>query len=170
MNNDTIDGVVSIKIRGFDTIQGIVLSKGTQWTLIKYIPNDFLVDGIAFINNKYLVGMTKTENDHFKEKVLKLKNIDFSTAFGYNLQEDEPLFSELMLEKGLIQIYLQDKDRSYIGNILKVSNKSFRYRMLSIKAIWLKDYPINYSSVRMIHVNNDYLKSLTLLLELDKSS
>ena len=58
-----------------DPISGIIESSSNYWVLIKRIPNDYILDGFAFIQKCHIESYKRTEEDRFKEKILIAKGI-----------------------------------------------------------------------------------------------
>ena len=58
-----------------DPISGIIESSSNYWVLIKRIPNDYILDGFAFIQKCHIESYKRTEEDRFKEKILIAKGL-----------------------------------------------------------------------------------------------
>ena len=56
-----------------DPISGIIESSSNYWVLIKRIPNDYILDGFAFIQKCHIESYKRTEEDRFKEKSTRQK-------------------------------------------------------------------------------------------------
>jgi hypothetical protein len=159
-----LNKVANIKIKGFKPLQGLLLASGAEWLKITHIPVDFVVDGTVVIRKKYITDIDYTPTNLFVERVLRLKEINLSNDLSVNLDAENSLFTSLMDQTRLIQIYLHEDRVSYVGKIVKVNDKTFRMRLLSTTAEWLEEYSFNYDSVRLVHITNDYIDSLSLLL------
>jgi hypothetical protein len=165
MTTSELHQVNKIKLRGFNPLQGFFLASGDKWVKIHYIPVDFLVDGVVIIRKKYITNIKRTQDDAFVEKVINLKPIPPLNDLRVDLDDETGLFANLMSQNQLIQIYLHEDRISYVGKILRTNANTFRIRLLSISGEWLKEASFSYDSVRTIHINSDYLDSLSLLLK-----
>jgi hypothetical protein len=165
MENKKLGKLVTLQMRNKVYFQGILCASGLKWTLLKYIPNDYLVDGYVLINNNYISSIEISENDIFKEQVLRLKNIDFESINTLNLDVTEHLLNDLKKQVRLIAIELKDPEKSYVGNISISREKSMRLHLISKKCKWIKTETFLYNEIRAIYFEDDYLKSLQLYVD-----
>lgn len=157
--------VVTVKVRGQAALQGIVLAVGSEWLLLRYIPVDYVIDGILLIHQKHILKKMRTREHEFVEKILRLKKISFEPVQQFNLNSSASLFTQLQQQEKLMQFTLHDDSVAFIGHIARVNQQSFRCRLLSTDAKWLQEVSIKYSSVRTIGLANDYVFSLQLAVE-----
>ena len=54
-------------------ITGIVVDYNDDWTLLKYNPVDYIVDGFIILRHKNIEGYRHDTEEKFREKVIKLK-------------------------------------------------------------------------------------------------
>lgn len=162
MNNEFVGRVVSIKIRAGAVLNGILRAAGSKWVLLRYIPVDYVVDGLVLINTKYISNVGASDSDLFKEQILKLKNVDFVANDRLNLETTEQLFSELRKQGDLVRIELKDHNKSYVGKITVVREKSMKVQLIDTRCNKLSEETFLYNKLRAIYFHDDYLQSLEL--------
>lgn len=156
--------VVSVRVRGYEAVNGILLDAAEHWVVVKHIPNDYVVDGLLLINAKYVLSIGDGKWDGLTERVLRLKKVDFEEKHSVNLSSNQAAYNYLLSSRHLVQISLGDESAVYIGRVIKVNDNSFRCQMLSVKGEWDNEQSFKYDSVRMLGLHNDYVESLTLLV------
>lgn len=162
MNDELISRVVSVKIRNGAIFKGVLTAVGASWVILKYIPVDYVVDGLVLVSTKYILDVGVSDEDLFKEKILQLKNVDFSTSAGLNLDVQEQLFAELKRQDNLIRIELKDHDKSYVGKITVVREKSMKVQLIDTRCNKLSEETFLYNEMRAVYFHDDYLQSLEL--------
>jgi hypothetical protein len=163
MEQYNLNNVITIKIKSGVFFQGILIDVGVKWALIKYIPVDFIIDGYALINLKYVSESSITDDDIFIQKVLNLKKVDFESPFKFNLNENEELFNDLSLASSFIGIELKNHNKKFVGEITKVKEKSVKVHLINKVSKFLDEETFLYSEIRAIYFEDDYLISLNLL-------
>lgn len=164
MLNKFRNKVVSIELKNKTELQGIMLDYGNEWICIKNIPLDYILDGYALIHRKYILNVEMNDSDLFKEKILKIKKTSFKYDINLNLNQSEALISYLLEQKDYIRIELKNSDISYVGRITQAREKSMRVHLFSHRAKWLKEETFIYNEIRVLYYDEDYVKSLKLLL------
>lgn len=160
-----LTNVVSIILKGKTYFQGVFLNQGSKWSLLQYIPVDYVLDGYVIINNSYISNLYISDDDVFTENIVKLKNINYDIYSSLNLNDDENLFNDLMKENGLVKIELKDHNKSYIGKIINVMSISIDVYLIDSRCNWLQEETFLYKEIRAIYLKDDYLNSLQLYLE-----
>ncbi len=140
--------------------QGIIVANGEDWILTKYIFSDYIVDGLMLFNKEYIKSIERGENEIFFEKILianaKADIPDLSIPLSTN-----ELLQWLEYNKIAFQIDPKDEGVCYIGRILKVLDKSIRFKPISAKGVWLDGYDLyRKSSLMMISFDTDYINSI----------
>jgi hypothetical protein len=155
---------VSVKVRGYKDINGVLINQTKHWLLLKYIPVDYVVDGLLFVNKQHVIRFGEGLHIGLVEKVLMLKQVDFHEKSPLDMSSNQALYSNLLSSGQLVQISLGDEDVVYIGQVIKVNNNSIRCRMVGVKGEWTNEQSFRYTSIRMLGLHNDYVESLTLLV------
>ncbi|MBT2559185.1 hypothetical protein J7E24_15450 [Hymenobacter sp. ISL-91] len=162
--------VATVKVRGQSGLRGIILAIGEKWELLRSIPVDYVVDGMLLINQKHIVKKTRRDEDEFVEKILRLKMVPFENTQQFDLNSTPNLFTQLQQQEKLVQFTLHDDSVNFIGQITQVNHKSFRCQLISVKAAWLQEVNIKYSSIRTIGLATDYVLSLQLAVDSEDSA
>lgn len=162
--NKYLNKVVSVTIKGNTCFQGVFLNFDSKWSLLKFIPVDYVLDGFVLINNNYISAINVSEDDSFTNEVVKLKTNDFGTYSSLNLKSDLMLFNDIRNEINLIKIELKDHYKSYVGKITEVKEKNMKVYLLDARCNWLKEEIFLYKEIRAIYFKDDYLDSLQLYL------
>ena len=141
-------------------IQGILLSEGDEWILIKN-NFDYILDGYLIINKQYLLECHIGEDEIFTEAVLlannklaNIKRLDIPLT-------TKSLINYLYKEQIIFQIFLKDDSASYIGKISKVLNKSIYIEPLDTNGLWMNErFLFRTMYIRVIQFDIDYINSL----------
>lgn len=160
--------VVSVKIRSYKAVEGILLDTTDNWLLLKYIPVDYVIDGVLIVNKRYVIGIKESQDQDLTEKVLRLKKVDFYEKSFVGTGSFRELYLYFLQSKQLVQISLADESVTYIGRVIKVNENSFRCQLVGVMGQWTNEVTFNYASVRMLGLHNDYVESLTLLVNAEK--
>ena len=65
---------ISIKYSDrINPISGFVIDYNDDWTLLKFNPVDYVIDGYIILRHKNIEGFQRNANEKFKEKVIMLK-------------------------------------------------------------------------------------------------
>ena len=140
--------------------QGVVIADGENWILTKYIFSDYIVDGFMLFNKRYIKSIERGEDEIFFEKILKANNKINISNLSIPLSTDE-LLQWLEYNQIVFQIDPKDEDVCYIGRILKILDKSIRFKAISAKAVWLDGYDLyRINSLMMISFDTDYINSV----------
>lgn len=154
--------IINIKISRYtEVICGIRLYENENVLGIVQNSGDYILDGICFINKKYIRKIEK-EKDVLKTKIFENKFKNTDCIYFSSIKEILNYFTS-QPEK-LIQINLESPSYSLIGRVCKLNEKSFILDMLSIKAEFLREINLDFEKVRILTINNDYLSSLEYYL------
>jgi hypothetical protein len=149
-----LNKVATIKIRSGFSLQGIVIGNGSSWFLIRYIPADYVIDGYAFINKKYILNVDISEDDIFTETILKLRKCDFDSVNDFDLDNTEHLLLAIGNTNRLIGITLKKAQSQYIGSIRLVREKSMKVHLIDKFGNWLTEENFLYKELRAVYINN----------------
>ncbi len=151
--------ILEIKISRYTRkLYGVKLFENDNLLVIEINPVDYVLDGICFINKKYIKEVNEVK-DILKHEILnnKLNTNKFDYDRFINIYEVVKYFQE---NKKLIKLGLDSQYYSLIGQVLRINNKSFFLKILSVKAVYLNEILIEYNKIRTITLNDDYLDSL----------
>lgn len=143
-----------------NVITGLVINTSQEWTLLKYIPVDYVIDGDILIRNKTLKKYWRDESEKFKEDVLKAKGVKLSSSLNLSIKSLDGPLKKIYKEGSLVQFESIEDDVCYVGKIIKIFSDSFCIRSMSTKGVWLNEMEYKTESIWTIQVDNDYLQSL----------
>ncbi|WP_146146865.1 hypothetical protein [Taibaiella chishuiensis] len=141
-----------------DSICGIVLDYTNDWTLIRYNPVDFVIDGYMLINNRKIKGYRRGSKELLVEKVIQLKALKPPhQAMIVDLQ------TVLAAIDGLLQIELKAADTTYITRLNEIQEDSLTGLSIKTNGRTGKKMNILVEDIWTIQFDNDYTTSLELL-------
>ena len=165
--------LIEFKIRRFkELIMGILIDSGTKWSLIKVNVVDYVLDGLQFTNKKYVVYESEIKENTIQHKILSIKNkTEKKHPLGKDnlLNDDKLLYSYLKRKELLIAICMHREDVLYVGKITKIKSRSFVLTLYDTELRNCGIKNIEFTKVRYIQIHTDYLDSLCLLLNQEKS-
>jgi hypothetical protein len=164
---DLIGKLVSIKYRDRkDFISGYLVDFNEDWTLIKYNPIEFIVDGYLILRTP---GILMCENeDLFTEKVLNLKGFAPTANDIYPLTNIEETLNGISEKFGAFQLEKRDESECYVGSLLKIENDTLFLHELDPEAEWLDVEKFKLSSIKVFAFGSDYISSLIMYSKAQK--
>ena len=103
-----------------DPISGIIESSSNYWVLIKRIPNDYILDGFAFIQKCHIESYKRTEEDRFKEKILIAKGIMDIPVPEFSISNRLDLLNRLNALQCVVEIQTDLESSFFIGKLEEV--------------------------------------------------
>ncbi|WP_449397557.1 hypothetical protein [Chryseobacterium wanjuense] len=155
--------LLNIKISRYtDLISAVKLFENNNILIVLLNPVDYVLDGICFINKKYVKHIDCEKDNELKVTIFAHKIKSFKINSIYKSLETIKDVTAYFLENNskLIELGLDSSDYSIIGNVQKNSEKFFLVNMLSIKGKYLNEEKIEYDKVRLLTIESDYLNSL----------
>jgi hypothetical protein len=160
---DLIGKFVSFKYRERkDVISGFLIDFNDDWTLIKYNPVDYVIDGYLILKTNNILKYIRGDFEEFREKVLRAKNIiptDKDIFPITNLSETLQLVSDRF---GAFKIEKKDDTVCFIGRLVKITKGNVIIREIDAKAKWVETEKYQIKSIRTIEFDSDYVNSLVL--------
>lgn len=104
-----------------DPISGIIESSSNYWVLIKRIPNDYILDGFAFIQKCHIESYKRTEEDRFKEKILIAKGVMDIPVPEFSISNRLDLLNRLNALQCVVEIQTDLESSFFIGNKFNLS-------------------------------------------------
>lgn len=108
-----------------DPISGIIESSSNYWVLIKRIPNDYILDGFAFIQKCHIESYKRTEEDRFKEKILIAKGIMDIPVPEFSISNRLDLLNRLNALQCVVEIQTDLESSFFIGKLEEVKTSIF---------------------------------------------
>jgi len=158
--------VYSILIENWDEeVTGVFVAEGREWILLYDNQNDFILEGFRFIHKSKLDVVLREEDELFKEKIFAKKYPSFFVDKTYNLDDSQALLNQIMIEKKLLHFDTDNEEEIIVGLIEQVLPEKFKIKSLTSEAIWSDTCYCSFSELSTIAIDNDYLKSLNLVVE-----
>ena len=120
-----------------DPISGIIESSSNYWVLIKRIPNDYILDGFAFIQKCHIESYKRTEEDRFKEKILIAKGIMDIPVPEFSISNRLDLLNRLNALQCVVEIQTDLESSFFIGKLEEVKTSIFRWKSMDNRGKWL---------------------------------
>ena len=165
-----IGQLVSIKYSDRPTsIFGFVIDYNDDWTLLKYNPVDYIVDGYIILRHKNIEGFRRDANEKFREKVIMLKKQPLPDLSEFPLTNLETILSSLTKKYGIFQFELKTEKACYLGKLKSLAKGKLTIDYLNPKGIWTKQMQFRPNDIRTIEFDTDYINSLKLVSKKTKS-
>lgn len=159
-----IGQVVSIKFTDREhPVCGLVVDYNNEWSLMKYIPVDYVVDGYVLIKHDTIEGYKREKEEKFKEKVIKRKGLGLNREDIIPIDGIEPIICYLAERFGVFQIETSKEDSCYLGNLLSFDNDIFFLSLLNVVGKWSGKRKFKWNEIRVIAFDSDYINSLKLI-------
>ena len=165
-----IDKLVSIKYIDRPTpIYGFVIDYNSDWTLLKYNPTDYIIDGYIILRHKNIEGFRRSATERFKEKVIMLKKQHLADFSNFPLDSLESILTTLTKKYGVFQFDLKTETACYLGKVKSLSQGKLTIDYLNPKGVWTKQMHFRPGDIRTIEFDTDYIKSLKMISEARKA-
>ncbi len=158
-----ISGVYTLKSISYkekeELITGYIIDVSNDWTLVHYIPVDYVIDGYRLINNRLIKRYKREEEEILKEKVYLLKSQDI-------IYHNSNLFDiiEQIKGKSCSLIFVSSVDGNYyLGECIKITFDIIELSLISVDGKRDGVEEINISDIQSIQFGDDYSLSVNLL-------
>ena len=152
------------------SIHGVCFQKNDKMTNIIYIPVDYVIDGMKFINSDRIENVTG-EKKEFKIKVIKFKSKNYfddlsKTAFR-DCENFQKLFTVIQSMDLLCELSLSKEDVVYIGKVINVYDDSINIDFYDTECKLYDNACVMYDDITSISVFTDYLDTLSEVMKED---
>jgi hypothetical protein len=156
--------LISIRFTDRKTpIYGYVVDYSDDWTLMKYNPVDYIIDGWIILRHKNIEGFRASAEEKFREKVVRLKGIKIQKSDLVPLADLGSILRHLTVKHGLFQLYTKSETACYVGRVNSVDEKQLVIDSLNAKGKWDGRMKFRPNDIRVIEFDTDYLNSLKLV-------
>ena len=170
-NKKHIGKVISAKFTDRkEPICGLVIDYNEDWTLMKYNPVDYVVDGYIIFRNKNIEGFRKSDQEKFIERIIKLKGISVTAKDIVPLTDLLTILGYLTEKYGLFQLFTKSETACYLGRLKKSDAKQLIIDNLTTKGKWSGQMKFRPGDIRIIEFDTDYIKSLKLVADRKRHS
>lgn len=146
-----------------DAVYGFVIDYNEQWTLMRHNVVDYVLDGYIILAHKKVKGWRRSEEEKFREKVIKLKGYGTEMERGVPLTSLESILGTLSKRYGVFQFTTKDESVCYLGRLISVDEKKLTINFLDSKARWTGKRTFKVKDIRSIEFDTDYINSLKLI-------
>ena len=163
-NKKFVGQLISVRFKDRETpIYGYVVDYNKDWTLMKYNPVDYVIDGYLIFRHKNVKGLRRGVDEKWKEKVMNLKGLAPTDKDLIPLTDLETILKYLTENFGVFQVYTKSESASYLGRLDSISDKEVVLDDLNPKGEWDGQLSFKPDKIRVIEFDNDYTNSLKLV-------
>ena len=164
-----IGKLVSVKFSDRkEPIYGFIINYNDDWTLMKYNPVDYVIDGYIIFKNKNIEGFHRSDAEKFKEKVIRLKGLESSENDLVPITDITVILKYLTAKFGVFQFQTKSETICYLGKVKSLDSKQLIIDYLNTKGQWDKQMTFRLGDIRVIEFETDYIKSLQLVCQAKK--
>jgi hypothetical protein len=144
-------------------IYGYVVDYNNDWTLMKYNPVDYIIDGYLIFRHKNIEGFRRDVEEKWREKVINLKGLQPKDKDIIPLNDLETILKYLSETYGAFQVYKKSETACYLGRLKTIDNKEIIMDELNPKGKWYGKMKFRTGDIRVIEFDTDYINSLKLV-------
>lgn len=165
MNNKKhIGRLISVKFTDRKIpIYGYVIDYNDDWTLMKYNPVDYIIDGYIIIRHKNIEGFHRDTGEKWREKVINLKGLQPTNKDIIPLTNLETILKYLTDNFDVFQVYTKSESICYLGRLKSIDKKDLILDNLNPKGKWDGQIDFRTGDIRVIEFDTDYINSLKLV-------
>lgn len=161
-----IGQLISIKFTDRETpIFGYVIDYNDEWTLMKYNPVDYIIDGFILLRHKNIEGFRRSSEEKWSEKVINLKGLQPEEEELIPITNLETILNYLTENFGVFQVYTKSESVCYLGRLKTFNDKVIELENLTPKGRWNGILKLKMDEIRVIEFDTDYIHSLKLVAE-----
>jgi hypothetical protein len=156
--------LVSVKFRDRKMpIYGYIIDYNEDWTLMKYNPVDYIIDGYIIFRHKNIDGFRRGTDEKWREKVINLKGLQPTDKDIIPLTDLETILKYLSDKCGVFQVYTKSETASYLGRLKFIDKNELIMDNLNPKGKWEGKMKFRTGDIRVIEFDTDYVNSLKLV-------
>lgn len=144
-------------------IYGYVVDYNDNWTLMKYNPVDYIIDGYIIFRHKNIEGFRRYMDEKWREKVINLKGLQPTEKDIIPLTDLETILKYLTDNFGVFQVYTKSETACYLGRLISIDNEELVMDDLNPKGKWDGQIKFRTRDIRVIEFDTDYINSLKLV-------
>jgi len=159
-----IGQLISVKFKDRKApIYGYVVDYNNDWTLMKYNPVDYIIDGYIIFRHKNIEGFRRDTDEKWREKVINLKGLQPTDKDIIPLKDLQTILKYLTDKFGVFQVYTKSETACYLGRLKSIDNKELVMDDLNPKGKWEGQMKFRTDDIRVIEFETDYINSLKLV-------
>ena len=166
-----IGQVVSFKVdyvSSEEIYRGYVIDYNDDWTLLKYNPVDYVIDGYIILRNKHIKSSRRDKVEKFHQKILDLKKQRVTSSDKIPIDDIKTILNYLTEKFGAFQFNLRSTDYCYLGRVRSIIKNTLTIDFIDTDGKWsdIRDYKLG--NIRTIEFDTDYINSLLLIANTNK--
>ncbi|MCH5598626.1 hypothetical protein [Niabella ginsengisoli] len=159
-----IGQLVSVKFKDRKTpIYGYVVDYNDDWTLMKYNPVDYIIDGYVIFRHNNIEGFSRNSDEKWKEKVINLKGLQPTDKDIIPLSNLGVILKYLTDNFGIFQVYTKSETSCYLGQLKSIDKRELILDNLQPNGKWKGEIKFRTDNIRIIEFDTDYINSLKLI-------
>lgn len=163
-NKKYIGQLVSVKFSDRKIpIYGYVVDYNEDWTLMKYNPVDYIIDGYIIFRHKNIEDFCRKADEKWREKVINLKGLQPTDKDIIPLTDLETILKYLTDSFGVFQVFTKSETICYLGRLKSIDSKELILDDLNPKGEWKGQIKFRTGDIRIIEFDTDYINSLKLV-------
>jgi hypothetical protein len=143
-------------------ITGFLIDYNQDWTLIKYNPVDYIIDGYMILRSNLIKEYKRDDSEVFTEKVLLTKGYKPNRKDKIPLTDIGQTLKMISNKFGAFEIEKKDETVCFIGRFINITNYHVVIQEIDEKANWVELEKYRLSSIRIIQFDTDYNNTLIL--------
>ena len=161
--------MISVKFTDKKTpVYGYVIDYNEDWTLMKYNPVDYIIDGYIVFRHKNIEGFRRDKDEKWREKVINLKGLQPTGKDIIPLADLEAILKYVTENFGVFGVYTRSEKVFYLGRFKSINKDELVMYDLNPKGKWEGQMKHKVRDVRVIEFNTDYINSLKLVLKSER--
>ncbi len=145
------------------SISGLLIDYNDEWTLLKYNPVDYVIDGYVIIRHKNIAFAARGVKEKFKEKIIKLKKITVTDKDKIPISSIDVILKYLSKNFGVFTLYTKSEAACYLGRLESIDDKELILKYLNPEGKWEGKKQFTPNKIRVMEFDNDYINSLKLI-------
>ena len=159
--------VETYKIKGWKKREtGLLVAENKDWILVKYIAEDYLIDGYKLFQKKYIKKRTTGPEEKLQARVLKLKKIKATKPKKFKFGTLPNVLRWVEKTYGLFEFQDNEEKELFFGKISQFNGDDLIIDMINTEGGIEKNenWVFSAKKIRSITFDSDYFKSLILLM------
>lgn len=144
-------------------ICGVVVDYNDDWTLMKFNPVDYVIDGYVLFKHKNIEGFSKDAEEKFRDKVIKLKGGKVGKEDLIPLSDLASILTHLAKKFDVFKLETKSEKVCYLGRLKSLDRKELVIEYLDPEGKWEGQMKFRLNDIRVIEFDTDYINSLMLV-------
>lgn len=159
--------VETYKIKGWKKREtGLLVAENKDWILVKYIAEDYLIDGYKLFQKKYIKKRMSGAEEKLQARVLKLKKVKATNPKKFKFGSTSNVLKWVEKNYGLFEFQDNEEKELFFGKINQIKGDELIIDMINTEGGIEKNdnWVFSLKKIRSITFDSDYFRSLILLM------